>query len=331
MTPREAFEESARICDGILAELEAERKANFIYATGQRAIWTKQIRACANAIRARAAERTESDGWVSVPEDLLTHLHDWEKACKIAEGAVGMDDDKSYWAHQLQTIWRIKATIKARERTEPNTEAGNGGQNPTATASQEAPADERCQSSVPPTAPVYCRAGIVQPCSWPDCSCAESVGKKAPSAMPEEPLSWRDEVSIPGGKTEYRSAVWKKDYDTLRAHCETQRIRLADTIEYAKREWKRAEATEAELAALKERLAAIMIDHGFATGHGDTVQDMFKELDWQLKERGAEFARLRPVVEAAKDVISGKHSSNDVGPIQRLASALAAAKDEKTC
>lgn len=37
-----------------------------------------------------------------------------------------------------------------------------------------------------------------------------------------------------------------------------------------------------------ERLAAWMIEHSFSTGHGDTFEDLLKELDWQVKElRGA--------------------------------------------
>lgn len=38
----------------------------------------------------------------------------------------------------------------------------------------------------------------------------------------------------------------------------------------------------------RERLAAWMIEHSFSTGHGDTFEDLLKELDWQVKElRGA--------------------------------------------
>ncbi len=33
-----------------------------------------------------------------------------------------------------------------------------------------------------------------------------------------------------------------------------------------------------------EKLAKFMIEHGFSTGHGDTIDDLLKELDWQLKE-----------------------------------------------
>lgn len=33
-----------------------------------------------------------------------------------------------------------------------------------------------------------------------------------------------------------------------------------------------------------ERLAKWMIAHSFATGHGDTLQDMLDELSWQISE-----------------------------------------------
>jgi len=38
-------------------------------------------------------------------------------------------------------------------------------------------------------------------------------------------------------------------------------------------------------AAEREKLAAWMIQRGFATGHGDTIKDLLKELEWQIEER----------------------------------------------
>ena len=38
-------------------------------------------------------------------------------------------------------------------------------------------------------------------------------------------------------------------------------------------------------AAERNKLAAWMIKHSFATGHGDTVEDLLKELEWQIEER----------------------------------------------
>jgi O-methyltransferase involved in polyketide biosynthesis len=45
----------------------------------------------------------------------------------------------------------------------------------------------------------------------------------------------------------------------------------------------------AELVAAveREKVAAWMMQRGYATGHGDTTEDLLQELDWQVKERGA--------------------------------------------
>ena len=53
--------------------------------------------------------------------------------------------------------------------------------------------------------------------------------------------------------------------------------------------WNYTDAFErfAALVAVVERnkLAAWMMRQGYATGHGDTVEDLLKELDWQIEER----------------------------------------------
>ena len=38
----------------------------------------------------------------------------------------------------------------------------------------------------------------------------------------------------------------------------------------------------------KEKIAQWMIQKGYATGHGDTVEDLLKELEWQAAERERE-------------------------------------------
>ena len=38
----------------------------------------------------------------------------------------------------------------------------------------------------------------------------------------------------------------------------------------------------------KEKLAQWMIQQGYATGHGDTIEDLLKELEWQVAERERE-------------------------------------------
>ena len=34
----------------------------------------------------------------------------------------------------------------------------------------------------------------------------------------------------------------------------------------------------------RETLVVWMIENGFSTGHGDTIEDLLKELAWQLEE-----------------------------------------------
>ena len=40
--------------------------------------------------------------------------------------------------------------------------------------------------------------------------------------------------------------------------------------------------------AEREKLAAWMMRQGYATGHGDTIKDLLKELEWQIAERERE-------------------------------------------
>jgi hypothetical protein len=46
----------------------------------------------------------------------------------------------------------------------------------------------------------------------------------------------------------------------------------------------------AALVAATERnkLAAWMMSQGYATGHGDTIEDMLHELEWQIREQERE-------------------------------------------
>jgi hypothetical protein len=41
-------------------------------------------------------------------------------------------------------------------------------------------------------------------------------------------------------------------------------------------------------AAERERVAAWMLARSYATGHGDTVEDLLNELEWQVAERERE-------------------------------------------
>jgi hypothetical protein len=60
------------------------------------------------------------DNFMVLPEDLFTHLGDFESACSIAyESAINNPDqddeqggDAAYWRHQLNTIAKIKKQIE---------------------------------------------------------------------------------------------------------------------------------------------------------------------------------------------------------------------------
>ena len=41
-------------------------------------------------------------------------------------------------------------------------------------------------------------------------------------------------------------------------------------------------------AAEREKVARWMMERGYATGHGDTVEDLLREIDWQAAERERE-------------------------------------------
>lgn len=45
--------------------------------------------------------------------------------------------------------------------------------------------------------------------------------------------------------------------------------------------------TWASLAMIlnRHKVAKWMIDRGYATGRGDTIEDLLRELDWQIEER----------------------------------------------
>jgi hypothetical protein len=49
----------------------------------------------------------------------------------------------------------------------------------------------------------------------------------------------------------------------------------------------KAQLRFAELVAVAERekVAQWMMQQGYATGHGDTTEELLTELDWQIKER----------------------------------------------
>jgi hypothetical protein len=44
-------------------------------------------------------------------------------------------------------------------------------------------------------------------------------------------------------------------------------------------------AVKAAVEAEREKVAQWMMQRGYATGHGDTIEDLLAELDWQIAEK----------------------------------------------
>jgi len=63
---------------------------------------------------------------------------------------------------------------------------------------------------------------------------------------------------------------WKKNYPLLGTITQPDKI--------AKDAW------DAAKTAAREQLAAWMTAHSFSTGHGDSFEDLLKELTWQIEE-----------------------------------------------
>ena len=49
-------------------------------------------------------------------------------------------------------------------------------------------------------------------------------------------------------------------------------------------------------AAEREKVAAWMMAQGYSTGHGDTVEDLLKELEWQIEDRIKNIIRTKTYV-----------------------------------
>jgi hypothetical protein len=98
------------------------------------------------------------------------------------------------------------------------------------------------------------------------------------------------------------------DQETLRAACSMEGI-----LNYAIKDEEGVEIAELEasprtMATIiyllekagereREKVAKWMTEYGFATGHGDTLDDLLKELSWQVKELRTELASLQTELE----------------------------------
>ena len=76
----------------------------------------------------------------------------------------------------------------------------------------------------------------------------------------------------------------------------------------------------------KEKLAEFIFKHGFSTGHGDTVDDLLEEFDWQMTDQNKRLAtwkRISEIIRTAENSMnySGKHvifNGIDVGTVGNL-------------
>jgi malate/lactate dehydrogenase len=69
----------------------------------------------------------------------------------------------------------------------------------------------------------------------------------------------------------------------------------------------------------REKVATWMIQRGYATGHGDTVEDLLKELEWQIEER------IRNEREACAKAVEAKaHMFATLAAAKSLAAAIRA-------
>ena len=61
--------------------------------------------------------------------------------------------------------------------------------------------------------------------------------------------------------------------------------------------------------AEREKVAKWMTDRGYATGHGDTIEDLFKELEWQVAEREREACAKLCDEQSDKDGFEGGYAN----------------------
>jgi hypothetical protein len=100
-------------------------------------------------------------------------------------------------------------------------------------------------------------------------------------------------------------------------------------------DWQHADVAEikakryeyfAELVAARERekVAAWMMRQGYATGHGDTVEDLLQELDWQIREQEREACAELCDEKVDAEYKTGKVDHHEMGWTQACAIAIRA-------
>jgi len=61
--------------------------------------------------------------------------------------------------------------------------------------------------------------------------------------------------------------------------------------------------------AEREKVAKWMIERGYATGHGDTIEELLKELEWQVAEREREACAKVCDEQSDKDGFEGGYAN----------------------
>jgi len=61
----------------------------------------------------------------------------------------------------------------------------------------------------------------------------------------------------------------------------------------------------------REKVATWMIQRGYATGHGDTIEDLLKELEWQIREQEREACAMECIKLAHKWTRLGAWGENN--------------------
>jgi hypothetical protein len=83
-------------------------------------------------------------------------------------------------------------------------------------------------------------------------------------------------------------------------------------------------------AAERNKVAQWMIDHSYATGHGDTTEDLLDELDWQITESWSKVvvasveAEREACAEIAETPVSGEQDDITMQAKDRVAAAIRA-------
>ena len=74
----------------------------------------------------------------------------------------------------------------------------------------------------------------------------------------------------------------------------------------------------------RERVARWMIQHGYATGHGDSIEDLLEELEWQILESEREACAEVCDEKVAAEYATGKVDHNEMGWTQACAATIRA-------